>query len=54
LRRRKGQIVEIKRIDVEIEEIQGCFPAPIRNDWQQLLLPFGPLLHPFLGARLRR
>jgi len=27
--RKKGQIVEIKRIEVEIEEIQGCFPAPI-------------------------
>jgi hypothetical protein len=26
---KKGQIVEIKRIEVEIEEIQGCFPAPI-------------------------
>jgi len=29
LKRRKDQIVEIKRIEVEIEEIQGCFPAPI-------------------------
>ena len=26
---KKGQIVEIKRIEVEIEEIEGCFPAPI-------------------------
>ena len=26
---KKGQIVEIKRIEVEIEEIQGCFPAPL-------------------------
>ena len=29
MRRKKGQIVEIKRIGVEIEEIRGCFPAPI-------------------------
>ena len=28
-KRRKGQIVEIKRIEVEIEEIHSCFPAPI-------------------------
>jgi hypothetical protein len=27
--RKKSQIVEVKRIRVEIEEIQGCFPAPI-------------------------
>jgi hypothetical protein len=27
--RNKGQIVEFKRIEVEIEEIQACFPSPI-------------------------
>jgi len=29
LRRKKDQIVEIKKIEVEIEEIEGCFPAKI-------------------------
>jgi hypothetical protein len=29
LKRKKGQIVEIKRIEVEIKDIQGCFPAQI-------------------------
>lgn len=27
--RKEGQITEISKIEVEIEEIQGCFPAPI-------------------------
>jgi hypothetical protein len=29
LKRKKDQIVEIKRIEVEIKDIQGCFPAQI-------------------------
>lgn len=29
VRRKKDQIVKIKQIEVEIKDIQGCFPAPI-------------------------
>jgi len=29
LTRKKDQIVEIKRVEVEIKDIQGCFPAQI-------------------------
>ena len=29
LKRKKDQIVEIKRIEVEIKDIHGCFPAQI-------------------------
>ncbi len=29
MRRKKDQIVKIKQIEVEIKDIQGCFPAPI-------------------------
>ena len=29
MKRNKDQIVEIKKIEVELEEIEACFPAPI-------------------------